>query len=414
MAKYQFKFKNKQIKLSNKHDNITFSYKDVNKDNTETKKKETETTEYIEKNLKSTFRRSKRQALKLSSNIKELIQLKKPEKNVFQILLATFKGVKITTSSALNLLSGIFFIVVMVLYIGVFSSLSDNNVYGLPMATLSKEVIAYSGTINEYANMYNISEFTQLIKAIMMQESKGLGDDPMGVNASNPTESIKQGTYILSQCLTKSICTTMSDKEKLYLAIQGYNYGLDYIEWANTNFGTYSKSNAKVYYDIKQAETNNNFKKDPNYVNHVLQYLGINDPNFNNHLAWGDNNPYSAAKLYGQCTWFAWGRFYEIYGYSPGFLGNGDMCAMQLVEFHPSLFELSAEPKVGAIFSCIGRNHVGIVIHWDGTIITIQEGNMDGITNKFQDATKDWRTATYTLEEFREVCKGVIFAVPIN
>ena len=42
------------------------------------------------------------------------------------------------------------------------------------------------------------------------------------------------------------------------------------------------------------------------------------DPDFTNVEAWqSPNNPY-APTFYGQCTWFAWGRFYEIYGYSPG------------------------------------------------------------------------------------------------
>lgn len=50
---------------------------------------------------------------------------------------------------------------------------------------------------------------------------------------------------------------------------------------------------------------------------------------------------------------------------------------------HPDKFKISSTPAVGAIFSCIGRNHVGIVIGWDATNITIQEGNLDGKTNSF-------------------------------
>lgn len=44
---------------------------------------------------------------------------------------------------------------------------------------------------------------------------------------------------------------------------------------------------------------------DPNYVEHVMCYVGFGfgsiraEPNFNNMDAWGDNNPYSRAKLYG-------------------------------------------------------------------------------------------------------------------
>lgn len=135
-------------------------------------------------------------------------------------------------------------------------------------------------------------------------------------------------------------------------------------------------------------------------------------PNFDNMDAWGNNNPYSQAKLYVHCTQFAWERFYEIYGYSPGFIGNGNECVDHLLKAHPDKFKRSEEPATGAVFSCIGRNHVGIVIGWDGTNITIQEGNLDSKTNTFEDAKKDWHTATYTFDQFKVKCKGVVFAVP--
>ena len=148
-----------------------------------------------------------------------------------------------------------------------------------------------------------------------------------------------------------------------------------------------------------------------------LRHRGIlrdirNNPNFENMQAWGFNNPYSASSLFGQCTWFAWGRFYEIYGYSPGFTGDGYQCADQLVRTHPDKFEISSTPKVGAIYSAIGKNHVGIVIGWDGTNITVQDGNLDGRTNTFQEAKTDWKTSTYTLETLKSIYGGVKFANP--
>ena len=148
-----------------------------------------------------------------------------------------------------------------------------------------------------------------------------------------------------------------------------------------------------------------------------MRYVGITfrggiNPNFNNLEAWITKNPYAKAGLYGQCTWFAWGRFYEIYGYSPGFTGDGYQCADQLVRTHPDKFEISSTPKVGAIYSAIGKNHVGIVIGWDGTNITVQDGNLDGRTNSFQEAKTDWKTSTYTLETLKSIYGGVKFANP--
>ena len=124
-----------------------------------------------------------------------------------------------------------------------------------------------------------------------------------------------------------------------------------------------------------------------------MRYVGITfrggtNPNFNNLEAWVTKNPYAQAGLYGQCTWFAWGRFYELYGYDPGFSGDGSSCVKELVSAHPDKFERSSSPKAGAVFSAIGHNHVGIVIAVKDNTITVQEGNLDGITNTFQDAKR--------------------------
>ena len=67
-----------------------------------------------------------------------------------------------------------------------------------------------------------------------------------------------------------------------------------------------------------------------------MRYVGITfrggtNPNLNSLEAWVTKNPYAQAGLYGQCTWFAWGRFYELYGYDPGFSGDGSSCVKELV-----------------------------------------------------------------------------------
>ena len=56
--------------------------------------------------------------------------------------------------------------------------------------------------------------------------------------------------------------------------------------------------------------------------------------------------------------------------------------------------------KAGAIFSGIGKNHVGIVLSYDGTNITIQDGKSDR------------KTVTYTLDEYRIRLGDVVFADP--
>ena len=62
---------------------------------------------------------------------------------------------------------------------------------------------------------------------------------------------------------------------------------------------------------------------------------------------------------------------------------NSNQCVDQLVAAHPDKFEKSNTPKAGAVFFGARQNHVGIMIAWDGTNITVQEGNIDYKTNTF-------------------------------
>lgn len=352
-----------------------------------------------------------------------------------KFISASFNVVKKTVSGINALLSfgtGVILIVIMTLFIGTFSVLAQDDGSSSVILPLSPEVIAYEETITRYAEENEIEDYVPIMEAIMMQESKGLGSDPMQCSESafntkyprvpngitDPEYSIECGVKTFADCLNRATVKDKSDTEHLYLAIQGYNYGNGYIEWAISNFGGYSKYNAQLFSDDMKANLNTSTYGDPEYVNHVMQYVpvtfrgGIN-PNFNNIEAWITKNPYARAGLYGQCTWFAWGRFYELYGYDPGFTGNGWDCVDQLVAAHPDLFERSLSPKPGSIFSGIGVNHVGIVISVDGDYVTIQEGNLDGKTNTFQDAKTDWHTVTYTLNQLRSYYRGVVFANPI-
>lgn len=372
----------------------------------------------------------------IKNSSKNSNRIKKGSQSTMKILKAFFIFVRRTILSISNLIgAGISFILLLVLllFIGVFAALSDNSSVSSTNAPLNAEVLAYTDTIEKYAKQYEMEDYVPIIQAVMMQESGGKGTDPMQSSEcpyntkypnkpnaiQEPEYSIDVGIHYLSDCFKKAQVKDSFDNKHIFLALQGYNYGNGYIDWAIKNFGGYSKANAKVFSDQKKAELGTYVYGDPNYVEHVMRYISLGfgnyreQPNFDNMNAWGNNNPYSRANLYGQCTWFAWGRFYEIYGYSPGFIGDGWKCVDQLLHAHPDKFIKSNDPSVGAVFSCIGRNHVGIVIGWDGKNITIQEGNLDGITNTFTDAKKDWHTITYSLDQFRIKCKGVVFANPL-
>ena len=336
-------------------------------------------------------------------------------------------------NSLLSLGSGLILLLVMTMFVGTFSVLAQDGGSNSTIHALSPDVIAYEDTIRQYAIESDIEEYVPIIQAIMMQESGGTGTDPMNSSRSvyntlypsisngieDPEYSISCGVKEFADCLSTAAVQNRADAERLNLAIQGYNYGTEYITWALNNFSGYSKYNAQMYSDQKKTELNLSVYGDPEYVDHVMRYVsftfrGGTDPNFDNIEAWVTKNPYAKAGLYGQCTWFAWGRFYELYGYDPGFRGNGWDCVNQLLAAHPDQFERSLSPVDGAVFSGIGANHVGIVISINDDTLTVQEGNLDGITNTFQDARKDWHTTIYTLDQLRSVYRGVVFANPIN
>ena len=391
-----------------------------------------QTSDTYQKRMKSFMMVKHKNKVKASKEI-----VKKPIQ-AGNILVRTWKSGAYVLTKAVHGIShlwtygmGLIILVVITLFIGVFACLSDDGGINSEIEPLSAEVLAYEETITKYAEQYKIEEYVPILEAIMMQESGGKGNDPMqssesGFNTKYPRKpngitdadySIEVGVQTFSNCLTRAKVESPADTEKLYLALQGYNYGSGYIEWAVTNFGGYTKANAKFFSDNKRAELGTDVYGDPFYVSHVMRYVsfsfrGGTKPNFDNYDAWVNKNPYAQAKLYGQCTWFAWGRFYELYGYSPGFIGDGWKCVDQLLKTHGDKFERSTTPKAGAVFSGIGRNHVGIVIDVKGDVLIIQEGNLDGKTNTFKDARKDWHTKEYTLSQLRAAMQGVIFANP--
>lgn len=290
--------------------------------------------------------------IKHKTNIKTSKEIANRPIQTGNILVRTWKSGSYVLTKAVHGIShlssygtGLIILVVITLFIGVFACLSDNGGIKSEIEPLSAEVLAYEETITKYVEQFKIEDYVPILEAIMMQESGGKGNDPMqssesGFNTKYPRKpngitdadySIEVGVKTFLDCLTRAKVDNPSDTENLYLALQGYNYGSGYIEWAVSNFGGYSKANAKVFSDMKKCELDWITYGDPDYVPHVMRYVGFafrggTNPNFDNYDAWVNINPYAQAKLYGQCTWFGWGRFYELYGYSPGFIGDGWKC----------------------------------------------------------------------------------------
>lgn len=156
---------------------------------------------------------------------------------------------------------------------------------GSSYTPVSAEVNAYEPLIRHYAALHQIPEYVELIKAVMMQESGGRGNDPMqasecGYNQrfprtpngiTDPEYSINVGVRELAECLRLAEVDSPLDMDRIRLALQGYNYGEGYISWAKAR-GGYTALSAKEYSDMMAARNHWESYGDINYVNHVLQY----------------------------------------------------------------------------------------------------------------------------------------------
>lgn len=159
---------------------------------------------------------------------------------------------------------------------------SGSNAY----TPVSAEVEAYEPLIQKYAKQYGISEYVELIKAVMMQESGGRGLDPMQAaegsfntryphepnGIQDPEYSIQCGVQELKAALISAEVENPIDMERIKLALQGYNFGNGYISWAKTNYGGYSYANAVEFSTMQAQRLGWEKYGDTQYPAHVLRY----------------------------------------------------------------------------------------------------------------------------------------------
>ena len=123
----------------------------------------------------------------------------------------------------------ILIIVLLGCAVSLFGGGSSSNSY----TPVSAEVEAYEPLIRQYAAQHGIPEYVELIKAVMMQESGGRGNDPMqasecGYNTrypnspngiTDPEYSIDVGIQNLAACLSAAEVENPIDMEHIKLAL---------------------------------------------------------------------------------------------------------------------------------------------------------------------------------------------------
>lgn len=153
-------------------------------------------------------------------------------------------------------------------------------------ASVNEDVLAYEPLIEKYAKEYGVSSYVAVIEAMMQQESSGQGTDVMQCSEcyynteyaqspgsiADPEYSIKTGIHYFADCLELARCTGPGDTGRLKLALQGYNYGHNYINWAIERDGGYTEENAKAFSDMMKENLGWEVYGDPSYPQHVLRY----------------------------------------------------------------------------------------------------------------------------------------------
>ncbi|MCP1110895.1 lysozyme family protein [Ohessyouella blattaphilus] len=209
-----------------------------------------------------------------------------------KIAQVAYAGAKLAVAAIKSLVSlliaGGWVSVIVILIICLFGSAlyvfgdSSSNSY----TPISAEVEAYTPIIRIYAKNHGIPDYTELIKAVMMQESGGKGNDPMQASESgfntkyprtpngitDPEYSIDIGIQNLASCLSSAGVTNPVDMDHIRLALQGYNFGNGYISWAQKNHGGYSVANAAEFSDMMATKNGWTGYGDKQYVAHVLRY----------------------------------------------------------------------------------------------------------------------------------------------
>lgn len=208
------------------------------------------------------------------------------------VVKATIAAAKATAASIKALIAAIaaggwvavLIILVVVVLGGALAMIgnTENSSY----TPVSEEVNAYEPLIRIYAQKHGIPDYIELIKAVMMQESGGQGNDPMqasecGFNTKYPNKpngiidpeySIDVGIQNLAACLEQAKVENPIDMENIKLALQGYNFGNGYISWAVKNYGAYSYANAVEFSEMMAKKLGWSNYGDKEYVPHVLRY----------------------------------------------------------------------------------------------------------------------------------------------
>ena len=373
------------------------------------------TTEQAAKNAYRTAKASRKAAEKSAKAAGKATEkaVKAAAKTTVSAAKAVIAGTKaLLTAIAAGGGIAILVLIVVLLFGAALSMTGGDN--SSTVSPVSAEVQAYEPLIRKYAKQYGIGEYVELIKAVMMQESGGQGNDPMQSSEgsfntkypkkpngiTDPEYSIECGVQEMKGCLTSAEVKSPMDMDNIKLALQGYNYGNGYIPWARTNYGGYTLANAAEFSDKMAKEKGWESYGDKQYVPHVLRYYSLGRiPNGAGNqaivqvaLAQEGNGGDTYWRWYGFSSRVSWcACFVSWCGEQCGYLESGVMPKFSLCSDGVKWFQNKGQFKDGSYVPAAGDiiffdwgddgsiDHVGIVE-------SVKKGNVNTIEGNSGDA----------------------------
>ncbi len=170
-------------------------------------------------------------------------------------------------------------VIPIICVIGLFSLLmphkADLNQFRI---LVNDQVEQMTSIIEYYTDKYGCSELVAIVKGIIMVESQGSGLDQTGCLSKNieisyendgkededETErSIECSVFLMNDLYEKASGNINGIDTNLLLAIQGYEFGTEYIDWAISSCGGYSIYSSMLYSNLfLNSEGNSNYAKE--------------------------------------------------------------------------------------------------------------------------------------------------------
>ena len=166
-----------------------------------------------------------------------------------------------------------FFIIIVAVF--GYQQNSDNNSFG--KAKVPAAVQRWRPLVSEIANKYGVGKYTEVLLAIVCQESGG-GDGTNDIMQSSESEGLSpnaiqdpQESLNVGIKYFKSIVDYAKKKNCDFATIiQSYNYGQGYVDYVASHGGKSTKDIAAAF-----ASSHGGSYGDKNYYDHVIRYVDV-------------------------------------------------------------------------------------------------------------------------------------------